>query len=113
MLSSLYAKLAGLAIILALITGAYAYVGHLKHEVTELTAQNTILTSKLQDQNAAITQLKIDSDAREVAGKAAIAAAAASVAAGKAQAKIIYQTKPSKPNDLCRSTIDLINGAKK
>lgn len=110
MFTGLYARLIGLGVVLVIIVGAYAYVSHLRTLNTELTAQNLILTTKINDQNAAIEQLGKDSLARIEAGKIELVAAALEASKNKAKAQIIYRSMPSMPNDLCRSSLDLING---
>ena len=117
MLASLYLKLAGLAIILALIGGGYWYVSNLRSEVAQ--KDETILTlneriadlgTQLQDQNEAITSLQTAADAHLQSAQAALAAASAAAATKKGAAQVIYRTLPAVPNDDCKSALDLMNG---
>jgi len=110
MFTGLYARLISLGVILAILVGAYTYVSHLQTLNTKLTAQNIVLTTKINGQNAAIEQLGKDSIAQIEAGKIEIAAAIAQASKNKAVAQIIYKSAPSTPSDLCKSSLDLING---
>jgi cell division protein FtsB len=107
----MYAKLIAAALILAAIIGAGLYVKNLQSKVVELTAQNTVLSTKLNDQNEAIKTLKQDADARLKAGEALIAAAQEETKKAKGRSTIIYKTKPSTPGDDCKSALDLVNTA--
>ena len=117
MLSGLYARLIGLAVILAALAGAWFYVHHLQTEVATLTTAKTLLEGKIKDQNDAVEALKRDADARLATAQAAIDAAKAETVAAKKKATIIYKTQPSTPGASCdadrKSTLDLLNGAAK
>lgn len=109
MLTGLYAKLIAAAIIVAAVLGAVWYVTSLQNEVKELTTQNTLLSSKLKDQNDAIDLLKQDADARVKAGEEAVKAAKEETKKAKGRATVIYKTAPSTPGNDCKSALDLIN----
>ena len=111
MFAGLYVKLIAAAIVVAAVLGAVWYVKHLQSEVAELTTQNTVLSSKLQDQNNAIDALKEDADARLKAGEALVAAAKEETKKAKGRSTIIYKTKPSTPGDDCKSALDLVNSS--
>lgn len=109
----LQTKLIALAGIALLAAAAWWYVSSLQGEVRELTAANTIISQKLKDQNDAIDLLKKDADVRLAAGEAAVKLAKEEAAKVKGKATIIYRTKPSDPKDVCKSALDLVNGAAK
>jgi tRNA A37 N6-isopentenylltransferase MiaA len=113
MISGLYARLIGLAVIIALIGGTLFYIHKLNGKITDLTTQNAALTTKIEIQNAAVLQLKADSDKRVADAKVAVAAAQAQAAKNKAKATVIYKTTPSTPGNACKSALDLVNGGVK
>lgn len=116
MLSGLYVKLIGAAVIVAAVLGAVWYVNNLKDTIEEQKA--TIiqkeanikqLSGAIDSQNAAIEALKKEADERLKAAEAELAKAKAETAAAKKRATVIYRDKPSDPNDLCKSALDIIN----
>lgn len=118
MLSGLYARLAGVLLVLALIAGAVFYVHtlrskieNLEHEKSLVVSENSVLTGKLQLQNAAIEQLQKDAAARIASAKADLDKAKQLAAQYKQNADSIYKAQPSTPNDPCKSALDLMNGA--
>lgn len=112
-ISPLQMKLAGVLLVSLAAVSTVLYVRHLKNELADVTAQKVQVETQLNLQNAAIKQMKADSDAREAAAKEAIAQAKAQADATRAKATVIYKTSPSKPGDLCSSALDLINGSAK
>ena len=113
MFAGMYLKLIALAIVVAAVLGGIWYVHHLQSEVKDLTTQNVTLSTKLEQQNAAVIAFKEDADKRLAAGQAELTKAQAEAAKNKATARIIYKTKPSTPGDLCKSALDLVNGGAK
>lgn len=112
MFSGLYARLIAVAVVIAIVFGALAYVRGLKSENAELKGENIVLSTKLKSQNDAIEQWKAEADARLAAAQADLEKAKEEAAKAKGKATIIYKTKPSTPGDACKSALDLINGVK-
>lgn len=114
MLSSLYIKLISVALILAALFGFFFYVKHLKTEISSLRADKIVLETNLNNQNAAILEIKKQADIKEAAGKIEIAKAKKIAEKNKQKAKVIYKTKPSTPGNTCEadrtSALDLVNG---
>jgi uncharacterized protein HemX len=111
MFAGMYAKLIGIAIIVAAVLGAVWYVNHLQDQVKTLTSANIVLESKIKDQNDAVDALKKDADARVAAAEVAVAAAKDETVKAKKKATIIYKQAPSTPGDNCKSALDLVNGS--
>lgn len=115
MFTGLYARLIGIAAILALVVGAWLYVSHLRTEVKGLTAANTLLTEQVKTQNAAVDKFKVEADARLVSAKADLAVAQEAATKIQSRSKIIYKTVPTKGTATCEndrtSTLDLLNAA--
>lgn len=109
MLNTLYLKLIGLGLVVVLVLSGVWYVRHLQTEVGALKADKAELSAKIQLQNAAVEKLKTDADARVAAGEVKVAAAETAASAARGRATIIYKSKPSTPNDLCKSALDLLN----
>lgn len=110
MLSGMYIKLIGAALIAAAVIGGYLYVSNLQDKVETLTTQKAALEGQIVTQNAAIDAWKRDADERLAAGAAALELAKAETVKAKAKATIIYKWKPSTPEDACKSALDLVNG---
>lgn len=110
MLSGMYIKLIGAALIAAAVIGGYLYVTNLQDKVETLTSEKVALEGQIVTQNAAIDTWKKDADVRLAANEAALVAAQAETAKAKGKATIIYKWKPSTPEDSCKSALDLING---
>lgn len=114
MLTGLYARLIGVAAILALVIGGWLYVSHLRTQVKDLTAANTVLTEQVKTQNAAVDKFKTDADARLASAQADLAEAQTKSTQIQTRSKIIYKTVPSKGTATCEndraSSLDLLNG---
>jgi predicted nucleic acid-binding Zn-ribbon protein len=110
MFAGMYAKLIGIALIIAAVLSGVMYVRHLQKEVDTLTAANVVLESKIKDQNDAVDALKKDADARVAAAQVAVQAAKDETVKAKKKATIIYKQPPSTPGDNCKSALDLVNG---
>ena len=113
MFAGAYAKLIGIGLIVAAALGLWWYVSSLKSEVETLTAQLIVCGTKLKDQNDAVAALKKESDDRLAAAAKELEDAKKLAEKNKSQAKVIYKVKPSNPNDLCKSALDLVNGGAK
>lgn len=120
MLTGMYARLIGIGLIVAAVLGAFWYVNHLQNEVVQLNQTVALkdasikqLTTAIDTQNAAVDQLKKDADERLKTAQAAIDQAKAEAAKAKARADSAYRAKPSDPNDLCKSALELVNGGTK
>jgi ArsR family metal-binding transcriptional regulator len=120
MISGLYTRLIGIAIIVAACLGAWWYVSSLRSTITALKADNItliaqgeVLAQKIKDQNAAADVFKADADNRLKAADAQLAAAKADTVNAKARATTIYKTPPSTPGNDCMSALDMINGVTK
>lgn len=111
--STFKTRLIAVAVISLAVFGAYKYVSHLQHELTDERSKNTELTTKLSLQNDAITQMQKDAAARLASHEVELKAAKEATAAAKDKAQTIYKTPPSVPNDSCKSALNLINGGKK
>ena len=115
MLTGLYARLIGIAAILALVIGAYWYVTNLQGKVKTLTADNIVLQTKVEAQNAAVETFKKEADARLLSAQADLALAQEAAAKIQIKSRIIYKTVPSKGTATCEndraSTLDLLNAA--
>ena len=115
MLTGLYARLIGVAAILALVGGAYWYVTNLQGKVKTLTADNIVLQTKVKTQNAAVEKFKSEADARLLSAQADLAVAQEAAAKIQTKSRIIYKTVPSKGTATCESdrasTLDLLNAA--
>jgi len=125
MISTLYLKLAGAAAVLALVGGAYLYVSHLRSSVETLktaavqremyvnqqTDKIASLGQTLKDQNDAVDALRAEGAARLKQAAADLAVAKRAAVAAKASAQTIFITKPSTPDDLCKSALDLLNAS--
>ena len=115
MLTGLYARLIGVAVILALVVGAYWYVSNLQGKVKTLTADNIVLQTKVETQNAAVETFKKEADARLLSAQVDLAAAQEAAAKIQTKSRIIYKTVPSKGTETCESdrasTLDLLNAA--
>ncbi len=110
-------------IVAAVLLGAFTYIKILKSELATAVAEKAVLTTDLgisqnavkrlqdaiNDQNTAITKLKIDADLREASHAADIAKAkASSVNYGK-QADAIMKLKAPNGKPVCVAADDLIN----
>ena len=109
MLAGLNLKIIGLLVVFAAILGAGWYIKRLQSQVEGLTTEKIVLENSIKIQNAAIDQLKVDSDARLAQAEIALKAAQDAVEKAKGRARIIYKTKPSTPGNDCKSALDLIN----
>lgn len=101
----------------AIVVGVLLYYQHLtstiasqETKIVEQAAQIAVLGDKLEVQNAAVDQLKIDSDARLAAGLVAQKQAEARAATNKKRAAELSATLAKYPTDLCRSANELIDG---
>jgi len=120
MLAGMYIKLIAAGVIIAAALGAVWYVNNLQETVEE---QKAVIIQKeanikqlgaaIEQQNAAVDALKKDADARLAAAETKLVVARAETAKAKSRATIIYKEKPSDPNDLCKSALDLVNGGAK
>jgi uncharacterized protein HemX len=110
MFAGMYAKLIGIALIVAAVLGGVLYVRHLQSEVQTLTTEKAVIEGKLKDQNDAVDTLKRDADARVAAAEVAVQAAKDETVKAKKKATIIYKQPPSTPGDNCKSALDLVNG---
>lgn len=110
MLSGMYVKLIGAALIAASVIGAYLYVTNLQDKVETLTDEKATLVSQIEVQNEAIAVWKAEADARLQASEAALEAARTESTKAKARATVIYKWRPSTPDDACKSALDLVNG---
>lgn len=120
MFAGMYAKLIVAGLIMAAVLGAWWYVTGLQDTVEEQKAviiqkEANIqqLNSAIETQNSAVDALKKDADVRLAAAETKLTAARAETVKAKARATIIYKEKPSDPNDLCKSALDLVNGGVK
>ncbi len=115
MFTGLYARLIGLAAILAIVVGAYWYVNNLRNKVKTLEADNIVLVEKVKTQNEAVEKFKTEADARLASAQADLAIAQAQSEKIVTRSKIIYKTVPSKGTATCEadrtSTLDLLNSA--
>jgi uncharacterized protein HemX len=111
MFAGMYAKLIGIALIVAAVLGGVMYVRHLQSKVETLTTEKAVLEGKVKDQNDAVDALKKDADARVAAAEVAVAAAKDETVKAKKKATIIYKQAPSTPGDNCKSALDLVNGS--
>lgn len=111
MFAGMYAKLIGIALIVAAVLGGVLYVRNLQSKVQTLTTEKAVIEGKLKDQNDAIDVLKKDADVRLAAAQVAIDAAKDETVKAKKKAGIIYKLPPSTPGDNCKSALDLVNGA--
>lgn len=113
MLDGLYVKLIIAGLILAAVIGAGVYVQNLRSTNEQLTKDKIMLTSKVKEQNDAVTALKADSDARLAAAAVELSAANTVALAKQGKATVIYKMVPSVPGADCasdrKSTLDLIN----
>lgn len=109
MISSLYLRLAGVAVIVLAIGSAVAYVGHLRGQVTSLKEQVTALEVRAAVLSATINGLRSESIRKEEAMKQALNAARVREETAKAKAKVIYKTLPSDPSNTCKSALELVN----
>lgn len=113
MFTGLYARLIGIAAILAVVVGAYWYVTHLQNQVKTLTADNIVLQDKVKTQNAAVDVFKKEADSRLATAQADLAVAQEAATKIQTRSKIIYKTVPSKGTATCEndrtSTLDLLN----
>ena len=120
MLTGLYGRLIGAALIIAAVAGAYFYVSNLRSTIKE---QEAVIIQKeanikqlagaIDTQNAAIDKLKTDADARVKAAEAKVAEAKQETVKAKTRADAIFRAKPKDPSDLCKSALDLVNGGAK
>jgi hypothetical protein len=115
MFTGLYARLIGIAVILAAVVGAYWYVTHLQSQVKTLTADNIVLQDKIKTQNAAVDTFKNEADARLTSAQAELAVAQNAATQIQTKSRIIYKTIPSKGTATCEndraSALDLLNAA--
>lgn len=112
------------AILLALLAGTGIYIKILKSEVATAKAQALVLTGELEvsqssvqglqaaiiNQNTAITKLKSDSDARELAHKSEIIEAEKKSNTFKQQAQTLMNKKIPVSVNSCDAADQLING---
>lgn len=110
MLSSLYLKIGGAVAIVATILGIWFYIGNLKDDKAALQNELLLANAAIKQQNDGIDALKKESEARVKAAEVKIAAAKAETVKAKNKATVIYKVKPSDPNNLCKSALDLVNG---
>lgn len=124
MLPTLYAKLIGLALIIALVVGGWLYVVNLKSQIAEgkaqeaaLSSQISVLADKLVQQNAAVDALAKAGDVRLAAAQKDLAAAKTSAAVHTAKANSTYAASAAFPGTTCeadrQSSLSLMNGAAK
>lgn len=111
-----YAKLIAAAVIVAAVIGGFLYVKHLQSSVAELEQTLAVkeasikqLSASIDAQNLAIEELKKDGDRRLALAAAELAKAKAETARARAAADVIYKVRPSDPNNMCKSALDLIN----
>lgn len=113
MLGLLNIKVLGAALIGLAVLGAVLYIKHLQRENTQLTAQVTVLSVKLQEQNDAVERLGRETAEAAATAASEVARAKADAARVKADAARVYKARPSVPGDSCRSALDLLNGVTK
>lgn len=113
MLTALQYKLIGGVVLALALFGGYRYVSHLQGRISTLESEKTELSTKLNTQNDAIKQMKIDADERKEKHKEELEKAMQKSSEKKQEAQVIYKTVPSNPSDLCKSALDLINGGAK
>lgn len=106
-------KLAGAAVVALALLCVSLWIWHLKSSLAEVTAQKVQVEAQLNLQNAAIRQMKIETDAREQAGKVLVEQAKKEAEQSRRKATAIYKSKPSDPKDLCKSALSLINEGSK
>lgn len=109
MLSTLYAKLIALGIVVAMTIAGWMYVTGLQDEVAQLKTDKVVLVEKLNTQNEAVLALKKNADKRASENKQAVEEADARAAKAEKKARSYYTAKPSTPADRCKSALDLIN----
>lgn len=98
------------AVVLVMAFGLYNHVENLNDELISERAKVVEISTKLRLQNDAVIQLKKDADLRIASHKKDLEAAKSQSAVIQGKAQIIYKTRPSTPDDSCRSALDLING---
>lgn len=124
MLPALYAKLIGLALVVALVVGGWLYVVNLKSQIKEgkaqevaLQAQISVLADKLVMQNAAVDAMAKAGDVRLAAAQKDLAAAKSSAAQHTAKAQTTYAAAPAFAGATCeadrQSSLSLMNGSTK
>lgn len=122
MLTTLYAKLIGLAAIVLVIAGFWMYIHHKNAMIDELEATNKTLVlnaqtlqSALDTQNAATLKLKTDSDAKLASAQVEISKAHAETVAAKKTASSIYKAPAPAASATCevreKTSLNLINGS--
>lgn len=108
-----------LSLIAAVAINAW-YIDHLKTKIATQEKDLVTLRGNVQTLSKAIdSQNKAVQDLRDAAAKALkaheaeLAAAKKQTAIAEQKAKVLYNAKPSDPNNLCKSAVDLINGVSK
>lgn len=110
-MSPISLRLIAALIVAGAVAGLWFYVDGLRSENEELKASKMSLEMRLKDQNDAIDNLKKEADERAAAAQLALEAARKETIAARKRAQDISRAKPSTPDDLCKSALDLINGA--
>lgn len=105
-----YTKIVAGLVLVAALLGCGVYVNNLRDENRLLLKNNTELTVKLGLQNEAVLLLGREATKRVEAHKEEIANARAEAVKARASAAKTYAAKPSTPDDLCKSALDLVNG---
>lgn len=112
MFTGFYARLIGIAVILFALLGTAMYVRSLRAEIKTLSTENTVLSQRIEIQNAAVDEYKKEADKRLTAAAVELKRAKVETAKANKRANDFYRAKPSTPADDCKSTLDLINSAK-
>jgi hypothetical protein len=103
-------KLVAAAVMVAAIAATALYVKGLRADNARLELENSVIVTKLSEQNAAIENLKAAADEKMAAARVEIERARRDTIVARRKAQEIFQTKPSTPDDPCKSALDLING---
>jgi uncharacterized protein (UPF0333 family) len=110
---TLYARLAAVAVVIALLGGAYWYVSSLKGKVKMLEQEVLLKDAAIKQQNDAVDALQASAEKRVKDAEKLVAVAKAEAVKARGKATVIYKTRPSDPSNLCKSALDLVNGGAK
>ena len=102
-------KLAGIVLLALALLAGVLYCRHLKSNLVEMTVQRDAAVQQVELQNRAIEQMHRESQAREQAGKVLVEQAKKEAEQSRQKAITIARTKPTDPNDMCKSALSLIN----
>lgn len=113
MFTGLYARIAGIAVVVALIAGGWWYVHRINNDRDALRTENILLNDRLKTQNEAIATFKNEADVRLANAQADLAEAEERASKIQQKSQIIYKTAPSRGTATCEndraSTLDLLN----